>query len=137
MFPARDRKCTAGSWAGHAKIRAGNEKLVPRRSGTAQTASTARAGGPLPRTQEDRRISGPEPWVATLRSRWAGRRGTCAAPGLGYARAVEAGWEPQSRVLSKGRNDATTKKKQVTRPEPALFRGRRKGRANGLPAIYD
>ena len=61
---------------GHAKIAstaqrsAGSEKLVrPRKSGTAQTAPSgdARAGpgGTRRWTQEDRRMSGPEPWVAT------------------------------------------------------------------------
>ena len=64
---ARPRKRT-----GHAKLRstarrsAGSEKLVrSRRSGTAQTAPTARADGSRRGTQEDRRMQGPEPWVAT------------------------------------------------------------------------
>ena len=75
----------------------------------------------------------------TRRSRWAGRRprGTCAAPGRGYARVVrqvqaasEAGQNPGSRVLSKGRSDVTTEKGQRSAAEEG------KGRAGGRPAVY-
>ena len=81
-------------------------------------------GSRLPRRRErEREMRASRGAPETRRSRWESRRpwGTCAAPGRGYVRVMI-----DTKVLSKGRSDATTEKRQGTWPELTRFRGRRR-----------